>query len=84
MPWFLGNYSWGGSSLFGSFFLLLLWSLVWAGLALWHAARRGDKIWFIIFLFVHTLGILEILYLVFVVKLFSSTAKNPPPKRRKK
>ncbi len=46
--------------------ILILWSLAWAGIALWKSARRGDKAWFIIFLIVHTLGILEIIYIFFV------------------
>lgn len=43
--------------------LALLWSLVWKALALWKSARRGSKVWFIVFLVVNTVGILEILYL---------------------
>jgi len=45
------------------FILLLVWSIVWKGLALWRAARRGEDYWFVAFLIVNTLGILEILYL---------------------
>jgi len=45
---------------------MLAWSLEWKGLALWRAARKGDKVWFIVFLLVNTLGILEILYLYVV------------------
>ena len=47
------------------FFLIILmvWSLIWKGMALWRAARRGEKVWFIVFLLVNTVGILEILYL---------------------
>ncbi len=49
---------------FGSFLILVVaWSLIWKGLALWRAANRGDKWWFIAFLIVNTLGILEIIYL---------------------
>jgi methionyl-tRNA synthetase len=48
--------------------LLILWSIVWKGLALWRAAKRGDMIWFIIFLVLNTAGILEIIYLFFVAK----------------
>lgn len=44
---------------------LLLWSLVWKGLALWHSARRGQLAWYIILLVVNTLGLLEIIYLAF-------------------
>ncbi len=68
----------GGSSLWGvgmagfglgfSFFLLLIWSLFWKGLALWKAAQRREKIWFLVLLVVNTVGILEILYLYFFSK----------------
>lgn len=58
----MGNW-WG----FSSFFVpLAIWSVVWTGLALWHAAKRGETWWFIFFLIVHTAGIAEILYLIFI------------------
>ncbi len=43
--------------------LVLLWSLVWKGLALWKAARKEDKWWFVFLLIINTMGIAEILYL---------------------
>jgi methionyl-tRNA synthetase len=43
--------------------VILVWSIVWKGLALWRAARTGSKPWFIVLLIVNTVGILEILYL---------------------
>ena len=43
--------------------LISLWSLLWKGMALWRAGRRGDKVWFVLLLVVNTMGILEILYL---------------------
>lgn len=49
--------------------LVILWSVVWKGLALWHSARRGEGWWFVILLVVNTLGILEIIYLFGVAKL---------------
>ncbi len=49
--------------------LFILWSVLWKGLALWHAARRRQYWWFMILLVVNTLGILEIIYLFFVAKL---------------
>lgn len=53
-----------GAGIFGSFVLLaVVWSLLWKGLALWRAAKRGEKVWFVVFLLVNTLGILEIIYL---------------------
>ena len=38
------------------------------GLALWHAAKRHEKWWFIAMLVLNTAGILEWVYLVFVAK----------------
>lgn len=48
--------------------VIVVWSLVWKGFALWRAGREGSKGWFIIMLIVNTLGILEILYLFFFSK----------------
>jgi len=42
--------------------VLLVWTLVWKGLALWRAARNKHKIWFVVILIINTLGVLEILY----------------------
>lgn len=54
----------------GSLFLLLVvWSLFWKGLALWHSARRGNSYWFLAFLILNTLGILELIYLFGILKL---------------
>jgi methionyl-tRNA synthetase len=50
-------------------FLIVLWSFLWKGLALWHAGRRGQLWWFVIILVVNTVGVLEIIYLFFVLKL---------------
>lgn len=48
-------------------YVLLIWSIVWKGLALWNAAKNGQKNWFIamfiIILVINTAGILEIIYL---------------------
>ena len=51
------------------FLLLIVWSLGWKGLALWHSGRRGQPWWFVILLVVNTIGILEIVYLFGVAKL---------------
>lgn len=50
-----------GAGLF--FLIIVIWSLAWKGLALWHAARSGSRPWFVALLVINTLGILEILYL---------------------
>lgn len=43
--------------------VLALWSVVWKGFALWRSAKRGEKLWFVVFLVVNTAGILELIYL---------------------
>ena len=51
------SYAWFGGG------VLVIWTLVWKGLALWRAVERKEKWWFIALLVINTLGILEILYL---------------------
>lgn len=46
--------------------VLIIWSLIWKGLALWKAARLGSKPWFVVLLIVNTLGLLEIIYFFFI------------------
>ena len=41
-----------------------IWTIVLKGFALWYAARGGQKWWFIALLIVNTLGLLEIVYLI--------------------
>lgn len=48
--------------------LLVAWSLLWKGLALWRAARRNEPVWYVVLLVVNTLGILEIIYYFLVAK----------------
>lgn len=52
----------------GAFILFLIvatiWTIVLKGFALWHAAHHNQKWWFIAILVINTLGILEIIYLV--------------------
>jgi methionyl-tRNA synthetase len=48
--------------------VVALWTIVWKGWALWTAARRHEKKWFVVLLVVNTLGILEIIYLFFLNK----------------
>jgi methionyl-tRNA synthetase len=68
-----------GSGFLGMSLLVVLWTLPWKGVALWKAARRGSKPWFVTLLVLNTLAILEILY-IFV---FSKPAK-PVPEQGKK
>ena len=56
--------------------VLLVWSLIWKGLALWKAARLSSKWWFIILLVVNTFGILEIIYIYFVARKYMVEVEN--------
>lgn len=63
------------------FTVLLIWSLVWKAFALWTAAERREPWWFIAFLVVNTMGILEIVYLFAITKkgipkMFDSSTKG--------
>lgn len=44
--------------------LLAVWTVGIKGYALWHAARGGQKWWFVFLLIVNGIGIPEIIYLV--------------------
>ena len=73
-----------GISVAAAFILIVIivaWSLAWKGLALWKAARRGSKAWFIVLLIVNTLGILEILY-PYVFSEIKIEEKKKKPSRR--
>ena len=61
------------------FSVILLWSMFWKGLALWHTARNKQKIWFVLLLIINTIGILEIFYLAFLKR-----DKNKVEKEKKK
>jgi len=60
--------------------ILIIWSLIWKGLALWKSARLNQPVWFVALLVVNTLGILEILYLF----IFSKMPVSKKKKRRKR
>ena len=47
------------------FVLLILWELAWKGIALYKSARNRQLGWFVVMLIVNTVGILEIVYLIF-------------------
>ena len=51
----------------------VLWTIAIKGYALWTAARAGQRNWFIALLILNTLGILEIVYLIW----FRPTSSQP-------
>ena len=54
--------------LIAAFILLILWSTVWKGIAMWKAARLSHKGWFIALIIFNTAGILEIVYVFGVAR----------------
>ena len=58
--------------------LMFAWGLAWKGWALWIAAKKNQKVWFVVFLIVNTLGILEIFYIFYFSK--QSTSKSESKK----
>jgi hypothetical protein len=45
-----------------------IWTIPWKGVALWKSAKNGQKGWFIALLIINTVGILEIIYVIFFSK----------------
>lgn len=70
--YFVQTYGW---LIVVAFILLLIWSAIWKGIALWKAAKNGDLGWFIVLLIVNTVGILEILYIYVFSKKKRPTAE---------
>lgn len=72
--------------------VIIVWSLAWKVVALWKAARHRHLAWFIVFILINTVGILEILY-IFIFsktghssvspKLRNSGRKRKSPTRKK-
>ena len=56
---------------------VLIWSGIWKAFALYRAGKVRQPVWFVVFLFVNTLGILEILYL-FLFSKKANQAINAP------
>lgn len=46
----------------------MIWVLPWKGYALWTAAKRGQKLWFVAMLVLNTLAILDIIYIFVIAK----------------
>ena len=62
------------------FIMLIVWSVAIKGYALWTAARRGEKWWFISIMLLNTIGLLEVFYLLVIVhKKLAFLSKKVPP-----
>lgn len=58
------------------FSILTIWTTFWKGLALWIASKNEHRKWFVAFLFLNTVGILEIIYIFFITKKQYSDLKD--------
>lgn len=47
---------------------LLIWTMVWKGIALWKAGRNDQIGWFIAILIINSMGLLPIIYSAFFQK----------------
>jgi hypothetical protein len=57
--------------------ITILWVIPWKGMALWKAARRQEKYWFVVILILNTYALLEILYIfVFAKETTAERIKN--------
>jgi hypothetical protein len=57
-------------------FIIIVWSIIWKGIALWRSAQLSHKKWFIIIFMINTLGILDIIYLYFVAKKYTVVSET--------
>ncbi|MCR4333464.1 MAG: DUF5652 family protein [Patescibacteria group bacterium] len=61
--------------------IVAIWTVIIKGFALWYAARGSQKWWFIALLFINTLGILEIVYLLWFRPGACDTYSHATPKK---
>ncbi|MES2314743.1 MAG: DUF5652 family protein [Patescibacteria group bacterium] len=74
-PW---GYGFGPGMILLGILAAVFFALVIAlkGYALWHAAKRDEKWWFIALLILNTAGILEAVYIIFFVKEWHKKRNN--------
>ena len=63
--------------------ILLIWELVWKGIALWKAGRDDQLVWFVCLLIFNTIGILPIVYLFFFQKKRVATTVRRAKKKKR-
>lgn len=55
---------------------LMIWEMVWKGIALWKAGRNNQLTWFVCLLIFNTAGILPIIYIAFFQKTKNKNKKK--------
>lgn len=67
--------------------VVLLWAIIWKGIALWQAATRRQLSWYLILLMLNTMGLLEIAYIFYLnrfdlgSKKLLAAIQSPKPKK---
>lgn len=56
--------------------ILVIWTFIWKGIALWYAGGNKDKAWFIVLLLLNTAGILDMLYIFIFSKRKSANSAD--------
>jgi len=51
------------------FLVVFIWSTFWKGMALWKSSKNDQKYFFIAILLINTVGIFEIIYILFLQKI---------------
>lgn len=64
--------------------MIIVWTAIWKGFALWKSAKNNSPVWFIAILLVNTFGVLEIIYIFIFSKYTKSFSQeiNEKPKRK--
>ena len=65
--------------------VVIVWDLIWKAIALWRSARLGHKYFFVILLIVNSVGIVPIVYLLYL-KYYYNRKVTPAviaPKRKR-
>lgn len=60
---------------------LMIWELIWKGIAMWKSGRNNQLAWFVFILILNTAGILPIIYLLFFQKKGKTEASVKKRKR---
>ena len=59
-------------------FALIAVLLALKAYAIWYAARRNERVWFCLLIIFNTFGILELIYLIFIVGKWGIYTKATP------
>lgn len=60
--------------------LIIAWSIPWKGIALWRSARNEHLAWFVALLFINSMAILDIIYILIFSRSKREISENPDMK----